>query len=101
MSKNLSNPFKIGVKYCGGCQPDYDRTELVAAIADRLGPDIKFVSANSSEASMILAVQGCKTACADLTSFEHLEVWTITSPEQADDFIKYANALRGGNNQQV
>jgi hypothetical protein len=94
MSDNPKRPLKIGVKYCGGCRPDYDRTALVSKIAKELGPDVEFVSADNIEASKILAVEGCQTACADLTPFDHLKVWTITSEDKALDFIKHIKTIK-------
>ena len=37
---------------------------------------------------MILAIMGCKIACADLSHFRGLKIWKITSVEDAEEFIK-------------
>jgi hypothetical protein len=37
---------------------------------------------------LILSVNGCSTACADLKSFENLKIHTITSMEDSNKFIK-------------
>lgn len=95
MSNNPEHPLKIGIKYCGGCRPDYDRTALVSHIIEQLGPDVEFVSPDSSDISMVLAVYGCQTACADLDPFKHLRVWGITDEKQAADFIEYIRAIKG------
>ncbi|WP_054033233.1 YybH family protein [Desulfatitalea tepidiphila] len=84
-----AHPLKIGLKYCGGCTPDYDRVALVEEIAARIAPDAVLVRPDSGELDLVLAVQGCPTACADLTPFTHLPVWTITCPEGAEAFIQH------------
>jgi hypothetical protein len=61
MRKN-SGKLRIGVKYCGGCNPQYDRVELVETIRASLQGNAEFVSPESRRVDLILAVQGCATA---------------------------------------
>ena len=84
-----SAPLRIGLKYCGGCKPAYDRVALVDEIKERLGGRAEFVPADSADVSLILAVQGCPTACADLSAFRDRPIWSITRPEQAEAFIEH------------
>ncbi len=86
-------PLRIGLKYCGGCKPAYDRVALVEAIRSRLGEKVQFLPADSGDLFMILAVQGCSAACADLSPFKGQPVWTITSPQEAEPFIEYIRCL--------
>lgn len=78
----------IGLKYCGGCNPTYDRVALVAQLEKRLYGKVQFVSPERKEVGLILAVQGCSTACADLSAFQGLEIRTITGIEDAERFVK-------------
>ncbi len=82
-------PLVVGLKYCGGCKPDYDRVDLVRQLQERLGANAVFVRPESEGVDLILAVQGCPTACADLSPFEQLPVWVITTPEDATAFIHH------------
>jgi len=82
------NRLKIGLKYCGGCNPDYDRVAVKDQIEKSLQGRVQFVSPESDDKDMILVIQGCKISCADLTSFEGLKIWKITSVEDAKTFIK-------------
>ena len=82
----------IGVKYCGGCNPTYDRVALVKGIEKRLRGKASLVRAESEGVALVLAVEGCATACADLSPFEGLEVWIITRPEDAELFIRHIEA---------
>jgi len=83
-----SMPVKVAVKYCGGCNPEYDRIALVEEIKEKLEGRAVFVSPGSGDADLILAVEGCKTACADLSPFEGLPVRVITCREDAHRFIR-------------
>ncbi len=77
----------IGLKYCGGCNPRYDRVETVRRIRDELGGTIRFVPPDDPGVDSILAVMGCETACADLSAFDGKKIWIITSPGDADVWV--------------
>ena len=64
--------LRIGLKHCGGCNPGYDRVALAKQIEKSLQGKVKFVSPESQDVALILAVQGCSTACADLSAFQCL-----------------------------
>jgi hypothetical protein len=61
MRKN-SGKIKIGVKYCGGCNPAYDRVALVEKIRASLKGEAEFVSPEDKGSDVVLAVHGCSTA---------------------------------------
>jgi len=88
LSSNADIRLRIGLKYCGGCNPGYDRVALVKHIQESLHGKAEFVSPESEDIVLILAVQGCSTACADLSAFQGLEIQTITNIEGAEKFIK-------------
>jgi len=79
--------LRIGVKYCGGCNPGYDRVELVEQLEKRLEGTAMFVSPEDEEIDLILAVEGCTTACADLSPFEGKRIIVMTCPEDGDRFV--------------
>jgi transcription antitermination factor NusA-like protein len=80
--------IKVGIKYCGGCNPYYDRVALVKRIERRLKGKVTFVSASNDDADLVLAVEGCGTACADLSLFDDNNIRIITHSEDADRFIQ-------------
>jgi len=80
--------LKVGIKYCGGCNPYYDRVALVRKIETRLDGTVEFVSPDKDSVDLVLAVEGCKTACADLGSFDGKEIRVITQSEDVDKFIQ-------------
>jgi hypothetical protein len=56
----------IGVKYCGGCNPAIDRSELVREIEKLLPRGFSLTTDQSSGPWDIgILVCGCPTACAD------------------------------------
>lgn len=62
---------EIGVRYCGGCNPRYDRVAVVKRLAALL-PDCAFVTAERGKPyPAVLVVYGCPSRC---TSVEGLTV---------------------------
>jgi hypothetical protein len=80
--------LRIGIKYCGGCNPYYDRVALVKRIKRRLQDQAEFVSAANDGVDVVLAVEGCSTACADLSAFDGIKIRIITHSGDADLFIQ-------------
>ena len=74
--------LRVGVKYCGGCNPEYDRAALVEQIKKRLAGKVCFALPESEGVDNILAVYGCKTACADLSCFRGVKIRAITNIEE-------------------
>ena len=80
--------LRVGVKYCGGCNPEYDRVVLVEQIKERLEGKVSFVPPESEGIDIILTVNGCKTACADLSGFRGIETWTVIGNEEGEEFVR-------------
>ena len=80
--------LRVGIKYCGGCNPYYDRIALFDTISASLKGSVEFVSPHSEYIDLILVIQGCRTACADLNSFNPVKIRLITQPEDAEDIIR-------------
>ncbi len=58
--------MKIAVKYCGGCNPSIDRSNLVGQLAMLLAdahPDWKLVTLSETEYDVVLLVNGCPVGC--------------------------------------
>lgn len=54
---------EIGVRYCGGCNPTFDRVSVVKRL-QKLLPDLSFVNAEPGKPyAAVLIVNGCSNAC--------------------------------------
>jgi hypothetical protein len=80
--------LKVGIKYCGGCNPYYDRVVLVRQLEKRLAGKVEFVSAANDDVDLVLAVEGCNTACADLSPFDGNQIRIITQVKDVESFIQ-------------
>jgi hypothetical protein len=55
---------KIGIKYCGGCNPSYERVEIVHRAHSHLNHPFHFVHHDQSDIDAMLLISGCQRACA-------------------------------------
>ena len=59
--------LEIGVRYCGGCNPVYDRVSVVKRL-EKLVPELSFVSAQpGTPYAAAMIVSGCPTACTNVS----------------------------------
>lgn len=84
----------VGLKYCGGCKPNYDRVALVENLQRRLDGQVVWVRADDPAAELILAVHGCPTACAELAPFQEKPIFAVTGPEGAEAFVRHVQFLQ-------
>ena len=80
--------MKVAIKYCGGCNPDYDRVALVKRIKENLNGKIEFVSPDAESIDLVLAIEGCQTACADLSTIKATQIRIIRKVDDAVDFLQ-------------
>jgi len=68
----------IGIKYCGGCNPQINRSGLVQDVENLLPPDCRFVTDHTMNRwEMAILVCGCPTACADRPAVRSLALQWI------------------------
>lgn len=81
----------VGVRYCGGCNPRFDRVAGVEALALAC-PSAGFRAAEpGQEYGVLLVVGGCTACCADLTGLSGREQVMIRT---AGDFRRAEEAIR-------
>lgn len=81
-------PKTVTVKFCGGCNPGYDRVAAADAMIERLAGSAQWVFGPRGVPDVVVAVCGCDCACADLSGFPDARVLTVTSAEDAADIVK-------------
>ncbi len=88
---------RIGLKYCGGCNPSYDRVEYVREIQEAAGGAVEWVSLGAEGFSTILLIGGCDKQCVDMAEYETIgyRVVRIKDTQQAPTTI-LSSLLAGG-----
>ncbi len=63
--------MRIGIKYCGGCNPRYDRTDFVARLKGYIGEGHIIETAKQGIVyDLVAVVCGCTSACANHENLE-------------------------------
>ncbi len=60
--------MKIGIKYCGGCNPVINRKRLVKQVMQQLPDDVSYEYFDFNDCDVVLVVNGCSIACAEVPS---------------------------------
>jgi len=66
---------KIGIKYCGGCNPSYERVEVVQRAQSLLKDRFIFSVDDVQDSDIMVLVSGCPRACAERNS-DSLEAYS-------------------------
>jgi len=62
---------KIGIKYCGGCNENYDRIKLTAEIKNKFADIFIFEQAKCEKSYLcVLVICGCNVQCADISKIK-------------------------------
>lgn len=71
MTKKQSETARktVGVKYCGGCNPQFDRVEAFSHLQECFEGSIRWVPCDETDLDAVLVICGCQTACADTEAF--------------------------------
>ena len=60
----------IGVKFCGGCNPKYDRGKLYERIREVYSEHSFETAGEEKIYDMLLVITGCERACPDITRYK-------------------------------
>lgn len=76
----MHDRLSVGIRYCGGCNPRYDRVAAVKAM-ERECPNVSFVSADGTQ-TLTALICGCSAQCVFRDDIQGL----CLSLYRADDF---------------
>lgn len=62
------SPPRLAIKFCGGCNPSYERGEVARIVKGSL-PHVKWVSVDE-EIDLIIIINGCNSSCAQRPEIE-------------------------------
>ena len=84
--------MKCGVRFCGGCNPRYDRRQALNQIDSQV-KDLDFINAAEGVPhDLLLVIGGCSNCCASYEQFETkdgiLKMWDKTHIERILDDIQ-------------
>ncbi len=81
--------MKVGVRFCGGCNPRFERGEAYKEIKSRF-ENIDFQLAEEGETyDTILVIGGCSACCASYEQFDYrIEVVKMCDASHIDEVVE-------------
>ncbi len=85
---------RVGIRYCGGCNPFYERVEMIQRVQSLLENRFIFAVHDPQDSDIMVLVSGCPRACADKNS-SNLEVpcQSIFGENDFESLIKWLTAF--------
>lgn len=85
---------KIGIKYCGGCNPKYDRVAFANRVKEQYRHcEVKAVNSNETF-DCVVVVSGCHAACASLTDISTSMGFVIVRENNLSETSKQIEAIK-------
>lgn len=80
----------VHIRYCGGCNPRYDRQALAERIRRRF-PQITFASDPGAGDGAVVIFCGCPSACVDVTesygTYGRFVIWSEAAQKRLEEFL--------------
>jgi len=73
--------MKIGVKYCGGCNPEYRREEVEKVLRKH------FKIFYSEDVDILILINGCRKACL-VEEVKHPNFLVVDSPVSEEEIVR-------------
>lgn len=73
--------MNVAIKFCGGCDPAYERVEYFRQIQTEAGDRIHWVRLNETPYDAILLIAGCQTACPEEDLPTDVRLVSVTNDE--------------------
>ena len=87
---------RVGIKYCGGCNPTYERVERVQRLEAAVGSRISLLRHDEPQLDAILVVCGCPKACAaEGLNRPGVQVFTAIAETDLETVIRCLTHLNG------
>jgi hypothetical protein len=88
-----TTPLNCGVKFCGGCNPRYDRMEALNRLKMFFNDKVNFDYAKEDiEYDVLLVIGGCTNCCASHEQYNArygmLKMWEETGTEHISESIE-------------
>ena len=74
--------MRVGLKYCGGCNPSYDRVKYVREIQEKAAKRVEWVPLDEEGFTVILLVSGCDKQCVYMAEYDQSPYRVIAVKDQ-------------------
>ncbi|OGP80285.1 MAG: hypothetical protein A2V86_11645 [Deltaproteobacteria bacterium RBG_16_49_23] len=79
---------RTGVKYCGGCNPTYERVEMFQRIQSRLKDQLLFFRYDEPDIDLMVLLSGCHRACAAHDLNRAVPHYSVTGENDVESLLE-------------
>lgn len=78
--------LNIGIKYCGGCNPKYNRSDFTYELIEKYKDKVEIEPIKHNIVyDMVIIMNGCSSRCANISQIKHKgKIFSVAGEE---DFI--------------
>ena len=87
--------IKVALKFCGGCDPEYDRGEYWERLAEAAGTRIEWVGLEEAGWRTVLLFQSCSKACLERELEFEEEIRVVSVRDDRTEAEKIIEILLG------
>jgi len=84
--------MRVGVRYCGGCNPRYDRVAALERLRRRHPEATFFTAAPGVPMDLLLVVCGCSACCASVSDLD-LPPERVFRAACEEDLVRFSKLL--------
>ncbi len=78
----------VRLKFCGGCNPRYDRLATAQYIMHALAGRVRVITGEESGFAAVLVLAGCQTCCVDESEFISYPIYRVTHETEVPVIIE-------------
>jgi hypothetical protein len=84
---------KVGIKYCGGCNPTYERVEIIQGVRFQLRDQFLFTRHDEKDIDALIIINGCPRGCAAQDLNQEVFFYSVTGESECDTLINWLKTL--------
>lgn len=84
---------KVGIKYCGGCNPSYERAEIAHRVQSQFNHPLHFVHHDQPDIDALTFMSGCQKACAAQDLNRTIPHYSVTDENDFEALIDWLKSL--------
>jgi hypothetical protein len=89
----LAEVKSIGIKYCGGCNPFYERVEIVHRAQSKFNHQLHFVRHDQPDIDVMILMSGCQRACAAQDLHQTVPRYSVTGKNDFEAMMGWLQSL--------
>jgi len=89
----LKSKKKVGLKYCGGCNPSYERVEMFQRIQSQFKGQLLFLRHDEPHIDVMVFLSGCHRACAAQDLNRPIPHYSVTGENNVEALLDWLKSL--------